>query len=401
MSLVYFDCVGGASGDMVLGALLDAGAPEAVLRDAVAALGIQGATIEVSKVRRSGIGATRVEISGPAEGPWRAWPEVRDLICGASLDGSVKGRALEILRRLAEAEAEVHEVSIEEVRFHEIGAVDTLVDAVGTAALLEALGVTEAVGSSLPVGRGTVESSHGPLPLPAPATLSLLRGIPVVGRDVEVETVTPTGAAILVATCAGFGPIPDMRVERVGYGAGVRLEPAPNLLRVLIGDRETVTDLSADVAVLLETNLDDANPEWLPYVSERCFAGGASDVWLAPIIGKQGRPAVCLSVLCPPERAGALRDLLLTETSTLGLRESRVAKWALEREHLEVEVAGRRVGVKIGRKGDAVANVAPEYADCARAAASTRLPLKEVYARAQAAALAHLSPSARPGSPQR
>jgi uncharacterized protein (TIGR00299 family) protein len=391
-SFAYFDCFAGIAGDMALGALLDAGASERVLRDGLDRLrpDLDPFEVQVGPAARGGIGATRVTVH--AEGRTRrTWADLRELLANADLAEPVRRRALAIFARLAEAEGRVHRAAPEEVHFHEVGAVDAVVDVVGTALLLEDLGVTEVWASAVATGAGRTRGEHGVLPVPAPAVLELLRGVPLHGGGVEAELTTPTGAAILAASASHFGELPPLRLDRVGYGAGGRTHrELPNLLRVILGERVGVESGGGDGGLVLEANIDDMTPELAPWVLDRLLEAGAADVWFTPIHMKKGRPGITLSVLCPPGTEAALRAVLWRETSTLGVRGLPVRKWTLERRVVEVGVLGGKARVKLGLDQGVVVNLAPEFADCARLAAQTGQPLKAVMARAQAAALATL-----------
>jgi pyridinium-3,5-bisthiocarboxylic acid mononucleotide nickel chelatase len=391
----YFDCFAGVAGDMVLGALLDAGGSQRALREGLAPLHLDPYQLEVVEAERGGIGATQVVVR--AEGrKRRTWGDLRELLGGAELAAPVRRRTLATFARLAEAEGRVHRVAPEQVHFHEVGAVDAVVDIVGAALLLEDLGVTEIRASAVATGGGRTRSEHGVLPVPAPAVLELLRGAPLHAGGVEAELTTPTGAAILAASASSFGELPQMRLARVGYGAGGRRHrELPNLLRVLLGER-VGAEPDGDGGLVLEANIDDMTPELAPWVLDKLLEAGAADVWFTPIHMKKGRPGITLSVLCPPGSEAALRGLLWRETSTLGVRGLPVRKWMLERRVVEVEVAGGTARVKLGLDQGVVVNAAPEFADCARLAAETGRPLKEVMARVQAAALAALD-AERPG----
>jgi uncharacterized protein (TIGR00299 family) protein len=391
----YFDCFAGVAGDMVLGALLDAGASERALRDGLAPLDLDPYELEVGQTERGGIGATEVVVRTEGR-KRRTWGDLRELLGGARLDEPVRRRALATFARLAEAEGRVHRVPAEQVHFHEVGAVDAVVDVVGAALLLEDLDVTEVWASPVATGSGRTRSEHGVLPVPAPAVLELLRGAPLHAGGVEAELTTPTGAAILAASVDRFGELPPVRLARVGYGAGGRRHrELPNLLRVLLGERAGA-EPDGDSGLVLEANIDDMTPELAPWVLDRLLEAGAADVWFTPIHMKKGRPGITLSVLCPPGSEAALRAVLWRETSTLGVRGLPVRKWMLERRVVEVEVPGGTARVKLGLDQGAVVNAAPEFADCARLAAATGQPLKEVMARVQAAALAALD-AERPG----
>jgi pyridinium-3,5-bisthiocarboxylic acid mononucleotide nickel chelatase len=386
----YFDCFAGIAGDMALGALLDAGGSEEALRAGLAGVPLDPFALGVAAVERGGIGATRVTVRPQGPPAARTWGTLRGTLEGADLPAPVRERALATFTRLAEAEARVHRVPAEEVHFHEVGAVDAVVDVVGTALLLHDLGVTEVWASPVATGTGVQRGGHGVLPVPAPAVLELLRGVPVHGGGVAAELTTPTGAAILAASARRFAELPPVRVARVGYGAGSRRHhELPNLLRVVLGERVGEA-AGGDGGLVLEANIDDMTPELAPWVLERLFEAGAADVWFTPIHMKRGRPGITLSVLCSPGTDAAVRELLWRETSTLGVRGLPVRKWMLERRVVEVELPGGKVRVKLGLDGGRVVNAAPEYADCARLASQTGRPLKDVMARAQAAALAAL-----------
>jgi uncharacterized protein (TIGR00299 family) protein len=386
----YFDCFAGVAGDMALGALLDAGGSEEALWAGLAGVPLDPFALEVAAVERGGIGATQVTVRPEGPPAARTWGSLRGTLEGADLPAPVRERALAAFTRLAEAEARVHRVPADEVHFHEVGAVDAVVDVVGTALLLHDLGVTEVWASPVATGTGVQRGEHGVLPVPAPAVLELLRGVPVHGGGVAAELTTPTGAAILAASAGRFAELPPVRVARIGYGAGSRRHhELPNLLRVVLGERVGEA-AGGDGGLVLEANIDDMTPELAPWVLERLFEAGAADVWFTPIHMKRGRPGITLSVLCSPGTDAAVRELLWRETSTLGVRGLPVRKWMLERRVVEVELPGGKVRVKLGLDGGRVVNAGPEYADCARLAAQTGRPLKDVMARAQAAALAAL-----------
>jgi uncharacterized protein (TIGR00299 family) protein len=383
--IAYIDCVAGVAGDMLLAGLIDAGADPGAIGDALDALPVAGLEIEVDRTERAGIGASRVTVRAAPEQPHRGWAEVRELIDGATLPGRASRRAHEVFRRLAEAEARVHRLEPEEVRFHEVGAADAVADVCGVAVALELLGIDALHCSPLPAPRGFVDSAHGRLPLPAPATLELLRGAPLHGVELDVELVTPTGAALVAALAEGFGPLPPLRLERIGYGAGARsLDPLPNVLRVLVGER--VEAGAASEVRLIETNLDDLPPELVPDAAARCFAAGALDVWVTPVQMKKGRPGVVLSALARPAQEQAVAEAILRETTALGLRVTTARRLELAREWRTVEVFGERVRVKLGSLDGRRLNLAPEHDDCAAAAERAGRPVKDVWAAALAAA---------------
>jgi uncharacterized protein (TIGR00299 family) protein len=377
--IAYLDCAGGLAGDMLLAALLDAGAPEAALREVPRRLGLGEVELRLERVQRHGIGALHLGVVG--DHGERSWKALQEQLGAAAVDE----RALAVLARLAEVEAAIHGVPVEEVHFHELGAVDTVVDVVGAVTLLAELGVERLVCSPLPIGRGVVKTAHGVLPLPAPATAALLVGKPVVGVDIEAELVTPTGAALAAVLADGWGPMPPMTVERLGYGAGTAdFAERANVLRVFLGSAAEV-GAQADVS-LLETNLDDLLPELVPDAVERCFAAGALDVWTAPVAMKKGRPGIVLSALTRPEAEAAVARAILEETTALGVRVARLRRYELEREERTVEVDGGSVRVKLGRLDGRIVNVAPEHDDCAAVARASGTPIKSVWAAALAAA---------------
>jgi len=388
----WLDCAAGASGDMLLGALVDAGVPVGTIRAAVGRLPVEPVELVVSTVERHGIGATAVDVRVPHSTASRTWADVRSLVEAADLPEPVRATALDAFARLARAEAAVHRTTADEVHFHEVGALDAIADVVGVAAGLHALGLERLAAGPVTLGAGgTARSAHGVVPVPAPAVLGLLAeaGAPVRGGPAPYEMCTPTGAALLAATVTEWGPLPAMRPVRVGCGAGGRdLAELPNVLRLVVGEpaADPTDPMAAVDAVLLETNVDDLDPRLWPDVLERLLAAGASDVWLTPILMKKGRPAHTLHVLCAPAALDPVRTEVFTRTSTLGLRELRVAKTALERGAGEVRVGGERVRTKIARLRGRVVNVSVEYEDVRRAADALGMPAKEVLRAATAAA---------------
>lgn len=380
----WLDCAAGASGDMLLGALVDAGVPVAVLQAAVDAVGAEPVELRVSAVARHGIGATKVDVLAPDSAPGRTWAGVRALLEAAGLADPVRATALDAFARLARAEAAVHRTAPDDVHFHEVGALDAIADVVGTAAGLHFLGLDALTAGPVSLGAGgTARSGHGVIPVPAPAVLGVLAeaGAPVRAGAVEKEMCTPTGAALLAAAVTGWGPLPPMTPVRTGYGAGGR-DPAelPNVLRLVLG--EPAVDTSS---LLLEANVDDLDPRLWPDVLDRLLAAGAGDAWLSAILMKKGRPAHTLHVLCTADRAPAVRAEVFRRTSTIGLREIRVGKTALDREYGAVQVAGHRIGTKTARLDGAVVNVSVEFEDVRRAADALGLPVKEVLRAATAA----------------
>jgi uncharacterized protein (TIGR00299 family) protein len=383
--IAYFDCYSGISGDMALGALVDAGLDAEELRRALAALPFEGYRLEVAPLVGRGISGTRLTVT-LEEGtrPHRHLADVEALIAGAGLPAEVRARARAVFRRLAEAEARVHGEPVEQVHFHEVGAVDAIVDVVGTVWGLDRLGVETLYVSPLPTGSGKVRAAHGLIPVPAPATLELARraGAPLVPSTAETELTTPTGAAL--ATTLGTFRQPPMVVERVGYGFGRKELPWANALRLWIGQPVGSTARQDEVS-LLEANLDDTTPELLGAAMERLFAAGALDVYFTPIQMKKNRPATTLAVLCPVELEPSLAALVLAETSSLGVRVQRMRRYKAERWSSTVETPWGRVRVKV-KSLDGRLSAAPEYDDCLRLAREQGVPLPEVYAAARAAA---------------
>jgi pyridinium-3,5-bisthiocarboxylic acid mononucleotide nickel chelatase len=381
--VAYLDCVGGLAGDMLLAALVDAGAELQTLRDIPRALGIDGVEIDAERVERQGIGALHLTIEAADDHDHRNYADIRDLVREADLPEPARDRALEAFRRLAEVEGGVHGVPPDDVHFHELGSLDTLVDVCGAFVLLDELGVERVVSSPLPFARGLVEAAHGVLPLPAPATLGLLQGAELVGIDSVAELVTPTGAAIAATVVDAWGALPPLTLECVGYGAGTKeLTDRPNIVRVVLGSESRRL---TPVAVL-ETNLDDFTPELVPDAIERCYEAGALDVWTVPVQMKKGRPGFIVSALARPDAESAVARVLLEETSSLGVRVARLERYELDREERMVEVEGAAVRIKVGLLGGRVVNIAPEHDDCAEVARASGRSVKSIWAEALARA---------------
>jgi len=383
--LAYFDCFSGVSGDMVLGALVDAGADLAGIEAEVRKLGLKNWSIASQKVRRGALAATQVIVGNTEDHHHRGLSKILDRIAAANLAPRVTDRASRIFRRLAESEARIHGLTVDEVHFHEVGAVDAIVDVAGACAGFEQLGIERFACSALNVGSGRVNTAHGILPVPAPATADLLRGIPTYAAGPEKELTTPTGAAIVSTLCEHFGALPPMRVAAVGYGAGSNDFPGqPNVLRLLVGESlEAQTGAGWNETVtVIEANLDDMNPQIYGYFADRALAGGALDVFAVPVQMKKGRPGQLLTVLCRPQDASRMAELLFEETTTIGVRSYEARRQILERETVPVETPHGTVRVKVSRRNGAVLNAAPEYEDCRRLAAERGVPLKQVLADA-------------------
>jgi len=378
--IAYIDCFAGASGDMLLGALLDAGWPLADLQAVVDALGLDGVTVGAAPMVKHGLAGTHLTLDAPDAQPLRHPADLLALIERAALPEEVRRRAAAVIAALAEVEARVHGIPVEKVHFHEVGAVDTLVDIVGVIAGLHALGVTRVVSAPVPWSHGTIRIAHGRFPVPPPAVATLLEGVPVRGVDVEGELVTPTGAALLTGLAESFGLMPAMTVARVAYGAGTRDWPdRPNMLRLVLGDSGPVSDIQAETLTVLACNLDDMIAQWYGPLVETALQAGALDVWLTPAHMKKGRPAVIVEVLCRPADAPALRELLFRQTTTLGLREYAVTRWALPRAWRSVETPFGPVRVKTGTLPGGGEKIAPEHDDCAARAAEHGVSVREVW----------------------
>jgi uncharacterized protein (TIGR00299 family) protein len=397
MEIGYLDGTCGISGDMFLGALIDAGLEPRKLLDELKKVPLGFYRFKRTRSLRGGLVGTRVEIEIPETQPHRHLSDIEAMIGQAELPGAAKEMALRVFRRLGEAEAKLHNVPVEHVHFHEVGAVDAIVDIVGTCVGLELMGIQRLTSSPLNVGSGQTEAAHGRLPVPAPATAELLKGIPVYSSGVEAELVTPTGAALVSTLAAEFGPMPAMKIERVGYGAGQRELPhQPNLARLVIGEESEVPKAEVgapgnEVVSIVETNVDDMNPQIFGYLVERALAAGALDVTCAPLEMKKNRPGFQLSVIAKPEDAEALANLLFDETTTLGVRIYEARRKTLEREWMSVETEYGAVRVKVARREGKIVNLAPEYEDCERLAKEKNAPLKEVMAAASAACRAKTS----------
>ena len=397
MRISYLDTFSGISGDMTVGALLDLGLPIERVRDAVSTLGLDGVEVWAERTERSGIAATKFQVRVHGRHPdaarehdrekhgHRPYASIRDLLATSVLEPAVRERALAIFARLAEAEGEVHGMPADQVEFHEVGALDAIVDIVGAALGFAHLGIGAVHVAPLPVGRGLVTTAHGPLPIPGPAVAALLRGWPVCPGDGDGELVTPTGAAI-VAGLGRPGPVPPFRLDAAGYGAGDRtLADRPNLLRILVG--EPLHTTAGEDVLVLEATIDDASPQIYEHVIEQLLAAGARDAFLEPVVMKKSRPGVTLRVLADPADRDRLATIVFAETPTIGLRYSTARRIVLPREERRVETPYGSVRVKVARAPDGTANVAPEYEDCRALALAKGVPLKVVHRAALAAAL--------------
>jgi len=383
--LAYFDCFSGISGDMTLGALINLGVPLKYLQDHLSSIPLKDFDITVTPVHRNGIRAMAVSVGMYDDQTSRNFADIRSLIENCPLSESIKSTSLQIFKKLATSEAHIHNRSIEEVHFHEVGGIDAIVDIVGTAICLEYLGIKRIIASHIPLGKGFVTCSHGKIPVPAPATLDILKGVPVYGTNIPHELVTPTGAAIIVTLAEGYGPIPDMSMTGVGYGAGQReLEDRPNLLRITTGTGlETASgspgEIPEDHIYILETCIDDMNPELFGYLMDRLFAEGALDVYWIPVYMKKNRPGTLLQVLSHPADKDGLIRRILSETTTLGVRYYESRRRLLWRDRFEVKTTYGDIPVKRIKDLQGDIRIVPEYDVCEKIAREQNIPLRIVY----------------------
>ena len=384
MKTLYLDLIAGASGDMFLGALIDAGVNAQELAEQLKGLHLDEFKLQAKKVTKNGFQATKVDVLVGKQPPERHLPEILEIISQSSLPNSIQERASAIFQHIGEVEASIHNKGLDEIHLHELGGTDTIVDVTGTLLGLALLDVSSIVSSTIPVGSGFIQGAHGQIPLPAPATLGLLQGLPIKGLDVQSELVTPTGAALLAALVDEFGPAPAMTIDGVGYGAGTRDLPIPNLMRVLIGRPLTEPIPDQESLISLETNLDDQNPEAYSYLLELLFQAGALDVCYVPIFMKKNRPGTQIQVLTDRGRSQALKEILFRETSTLGIREQAVTRDSLPREIHQVSTPYGQVSVKVTTLSTGELKVKPEYEECRILALKNNLPLREIYQAALA-----------------
>ena len=402
--VMYIECFSGAAGDMLLGALVDAGVPVEALRTALGSLGV-GHVVSESRVMRSGIAATRIEVA-PASGSaprashshgqahdhahhhaegdeaHRSLSDIVHLIGHSALPAAGKARAAALFRRLGEAEAAIHNVSIDAIHFHEVGAVDSIIDICGVVFAMDWLGIDDIVASPMNVGGGTVQIAHGTFPVPAPATVLLLKGVPIYSAGPQVELTTPTGALLVSDYATDYGPAPAMTIDRIGYGAGSRdFASTPNVVRVLIGER---SGAKADSVLKIECEIDDMNPQWFAPASDRLFGAGALDVFLTSVLMKKGRPGTLVTVIAPEGRRQAIVDVLFRDTTTIGVRVESVTRETLDRRWVEVATSGGPVRIKVAERAGVILNAVPEFEDCLRISDTSGRPLKDVQAEALA-----------------
>ena len=401
--ILYFDCFNGASGDMVLGALLDAGLPIDELRGALGSLALDGADVSASRVLRAGVSATKFvveehghhhhhdhehghEHGGHHHHPHRSLAEINALIDRSALSPAGQDRAKQLFHRLGEAEAAIHQIPLEKIHLHEVGALDSIIDIVGAVFAIDWFRADRIVSSPLNVGGGMVNSAHGHFPVPAPATVKLLGGAPVYSSGVQNELVTPTGALLVTSYATSFGPVPAMMIDKVGYGAGDRdLPSTPNVLRVLVG--ESTDRPQTERIVVLQCEIDDMSPQLFGLVMERLYAAGALEVFFSPVQMKKNRPGTLLTILSRPKQREELSAIVFRETTTIGVRYHDVLRERLEREIVAVDTPIGSVRFKVARIGDTIVNASPEFEDCLRIASERRIPVKDVQAAANKAYL--------------
>jgi pyridinium-3,5-bisthiocarboxylic acid mononucleotide nickel chelatase len=390
MKIAYFDCFSGASGDMILGALMDAGLPLEKLKTELAKLKLAHYDLEVEKVTKKGIAGSQAVViieEDPHHHHHRHLSHIKTILENSGLENDIKEKSIAIFTRLAEAEAKVHKTSVDHIHFHEVGAMDAIIDVVGSVAGLAALGIEKIVCSSLHVGAGTVECAHGTLPVPAPATVELVQGKPVYSTGVEGELLTPTGAAILTTLASEFGPMPAMTPETTGYGAGNADISIPNLLRITIGEAaEEIKGFESERVAVMETSIDDMNPQIYDYLIEKMLHMGVMDVFLVPLHMKKNRPAILLTVLCKMEMMDKITDFLLAETTTIGVRWRIDYRMKARREIRVEKTTHGDIGFKVAKIGDRTVNVSPEYEDCKGVAMKKNIPLKDVLDAARSVA---------------
>jgi uncharacterized protein (TIGR00299 family) protein len=380
MNLVYFDCFAGISGDMTLGALIDLGVPQKYLVQELEKLAVHGYSLRGSRVQRSGMTGRQVQVNiSHHEHHHRTFKDIEKIIVKSPLKAAIKERSLAVFRLIAEAEGTVHNTKAEAVHFHEVGAIDSIVDIVGCMIGLEYLGISRFAASAVPTGGGFVQCQHGILPVPAPATVLLLKGIPVYDNGIKAELVTPTGAAILAALCESFGAIPPMTIEKTGYGAGSReLTEMPNLLRLIGGT--ALQPGCIDTVVVLEATIDDMSPELAGYAMERLFEAGALDVAFTPVHMKKNRPGMLMTVICTEAQQALLTALMFAETTTAGVRSYRAGRSILQRREGHVDTQFGKLKVKLLEDAGGSMRPVPEYEECRRIAKAKKVPLREVYA---------------------
>ncbi len=384
MKIAYFDCFSGISGDMTVGALLDAGLKIEILEKELKKLGLSGYRLEVNKVLKKGISATQFKVKIKEERVERRFKDILTILEESKLDEEIKKETKKIFFNIAQAESKIHQKDIDKIHFHEIGGLDSIIDITSVVIGIKTLGIEEIHSSALPMGKGFVKCAHGVIPVPAPATLELLKNIPTYSGGIESEMITPTGAGIISTLAKSFGKRPLMKIERIGYGAGEKEFTIPNLLRISIGEKILKDENSkdgyvSDEAVLIETNIDDMNPEFYDYIIDKLFSQGALDVFLTPIQMKKNRPAHMLSIIVYEQNLKEILEVLFSESTTLGVRIREIKRLKLSQQNFIAETKYGKIKVKVGIFKGEIKNIAPEYEDCKKMAEQHKVPLKEVY----------------------
>ena len=388
MKIAYFDCFSGISGDMTVGALLDAGLKIETLEKELKKLGLTGYQLEVNKVVKKGISATKFKVKIKEEGVERRFKDILIILEKSKLDEEIKNETKKIFFNIAQAESKIHHKDIDKIHFHEIGGLDSIIDITSAVIGIKTLGIEEIHSSALPVGKGFVKCAHGVIPVPVPATLELLKNIPTYSGGIESEMITPTGAGIISTLAKSFGERPLMKIEKIGYGAGEKEFTIPNLLRVSIGekilnDENIKDDYISDEAMLIETNIDDMNPEFYDYIMDKLFSQGALDVFLTPIQMKKNRPAHMLSIIVYEQDLKEILEVLFSESTTLGVRLREIKRLRLGQQNFIAETKYGKIKVKVGIFKGEIKNIAPEYEDCKKMAKQHHVPLKEIYEEAK------------------
>ncbi len=394
MRIGYFDCFSGVSGDMILGALVDAGVKVEEMQAAISGLGVSGIHLDAERVKRGAFTGTRVHVRTDEQGqPHRHLPDIEAILDRADIPKPVRTDAKRIFRRLAEAEATAHGVTLDRIHFHEVGALDAMADVVGAIWGIRHLGLERISVSPINLGGGFIQAAHGKMPVPAPGTAALLVGVPAYGSEIQAELTTPTGAAILTTLASAYGPMPAMTLQRVAYGAGGRdLREQPNLLRLMIG--EVSGDLDRDQVTVLEATIDDMNPQFFEPLMDRLFQAGALDVFLSPVSMKKSRPGITLTVLADAAVADRCAALILSHSTTFGVRAHTATRWKLPRDIITVTTPHGSVRVKRGWSGDRITIMAPEYEDCRCLAETAGVPIQVIYDEARQAAAKEASAKA-------
>ncbi|NQV17554.1 MAG: nickel pincer cofactor biosynthesis protein LarC [Armatimonadetes bacterium] len=382
MKIAYFDCFAGISGDMILGALLDAGLDLNLFIKEIQKLNIGNIRISTEKVTRNGISGTKVHISTTDKAEHRHLEDIKEIINTSTLNNEIITKSIAVFQKLAETEAKIHNTTIDKIHFHEVGALDTIIDITGTITALYLMGLEKISASRIHIGTGFVHCQHGKIPVPSPATSELLKQIPVFSTGIESELTTPTGAALISSISKSFGMMPGMNIKTIGYGAGSKKLEIPNLLRVYIGEESTSGDKSvfeSDQVFLLETNIDDMSPEILSYLMDKLFAIGALDVYFSSIQMKKNRPGIMLSAIVKKENLNSLLECIFKETSTLGIRTKKIDRKIIKRKTIKVNTEYGSVDVKVGYLKNKIFTASPEYEDCKKIAEEQKIPLKDIF----------------------